>query len=293
MAVPVVEQGLHAPAVAVPPVVGVRRLEQHQQLGVAPGRIQAGQAGDGAGIPAMALRAWRPGGAQARQQLVGPGRGHLGAAAQGAPVVAESLDPRHLVVDHGLPKALQPGLPGLRRHLDGADQGHELLEDVADDRLQAAGGVIDVLEGRRELLDETHGPVGGHDRVFSDHGPDLGGGLVEALDGPIGLPAKSAAAEAGGEGPGGGGPWGPVRGHARLYSVGPGRPEKTWHSQGTDLSQGVWRAWRDSNPRPMASEAVKAQLWQWIADGPRWSRAATAGVSRRKPSGAGSSIDAY
>ena len=137
--------------------------------------------------------------------------------------------------------------PFLWRHLDGADQGHELLEDIADGCLQAAGGVVDVLEGRRELLDEPHGSVGGQDRVLADHGPDLGRGLVQALDGPIGLPAEGAAAEAGGEGPGGGGPWGPGRGHARLYSVGPGRPKKTWHSQGTDLSQGVWRARQDSN----------------------------------------------
>ena len=29
--------------------------------------------------------------------------------------------------------------------------------------------------------------------------------------------------------------------------------------------RGDWCAWRDSNPRPMASEAVKLQLGQWIA----------------------------
>src|SRR5690606_24139382 len=181
---------------------------------------------------------------------------HLGAAAQGAPMVAEALDPRHLVVDHGLPKALQPGLSGLGRDLDGADQGHELLENIADDRLQATGGVIDVLEGRRELLDETHGPVGGQDGVLADHGPDLGRGLVQALDGPIRLPAESASAEAGSEGPGGGGPWGPGRGHARLDSVRREHPIRFCPRSVPDLSQGVWRAWRDSNPRPMASEAT-------------------------------------
>src|SRR5690606_26320232 len=151
---------------------------------------------------------------------------------------------------------LQPGLPGLGRHLDGADQGHELLEDIADGRLQAAGGDIDVLEGRRELLDETHGPVGGQDGVLAYDGRVLGRGLVQALDGSVGLPAEGSAAEAGGKGPGGGGPWGPGRGHARLYSVGQDGVIGTCPRYVLKLSQRVWRAWRDSNPRPMASEAT-------------------------------------
>ena len=213
VAMPVVEQGLHAPAVAVPPVMGLGRFEQHQQLGVAAGRVQAGQAGHGAGIPAMALRARCPGAAQAGEELVGPGRGGHGAAAQGAPVVAEPLDPGHLVIGHGLPEPVQPGLPGLGRHLDAANQGHELLDDIPDHRLQAAGRVVDVLESRGQLLEQAHGPVGGQGRILAGHGPDLGRGLVQPLDGQVGLPAEGAAAEAGGEGPGGGGPRGPGRSH--------------------------------------------------------------------------------
>jgi hypothetical protein len=72
----------------------------------------------------------------------------------------------------------------------------------------------------------------------------------------LGPEALLLACAAAGQGLTGIQPTGPRESDCWLYSVCKAERSKVWHTQGTDLSQGKWRAWRDSNPRPMASEAT-------------------------------------
>ena len=100
------------------------------------------------------------------------------------------------VVLHRREQAIEPFGPGGPVGRGGDQNRNQLVQGSGNGRSQGARGRIDVLKRRPDPLHQRHHAIARGDRVGLGRGLDLGGSLLEPVDGKLGpAPAVGATAK--------------------------------------------------------------------------------------------------
>ena len=190
----------HAVAPVVPPAEG-GGLDQVEELLVAPGREQAGEAGRASFEVAPVRRA--PAQAQPRQEVVGGPGCALGGAAQLAPAVADLGEEVHAVFLDGRPEPVELALQARPLRRRGQHDLDQLMRCPVGRIAQGPGGAVDRLERGPQTFHEQDRTLGRGLGVVAGDRLDLAQGILESLNRELRpAPAEGTGAQALAEAPG-------------------------------------------------------------------------------------------
>lgn len=117
-------------------------------------------------------------------------------------MLGEALDVGESVVEVGAVQPLEPARSGRGVRRTAGNDRRQLVDGVMDGGADGARRAVDLLERRRDLLEEQYRALGGDEGVGARHLLDLAHRLLQPPDGGLRPPAEGVASESGPKGPG-------------------------------------------------------------------------------------------